>query len=266
MTGMSHPAQVATTGARGILTGLAFLGRGVGIAFRNPKLLLLGAIPAVLTTALMLGGLITLGYWAGDLATWLTPFADNWSEWLRKATRFVAGLAVVLGAIAISVVAFTAITLVVGGPFYEHISETVEDSLGGVPDAEKASFGRMLFLGIRDSILLVAVAILLNLPLLFAGFIPVVGQTVIPVIVACVGGWILALELSAVPFTRRGLTLKQRHRILRQHRGMVLGLGVPAYLLCAIPFVSILAMPIVFISATLLAREALSRRQDMARS
>ncbi|GAA2829521.1 EI24 domain-containing protein [Crossiella cryophila] len=260
MIGMSHPAQVPTPGKPGVLTGLGFLGRAVGIAFRSPKLLLLGAIPAVLTTLLMLGGLITLAYWVGDLATWLTPFADTWSDWLRQATRFVAGLAVVLGAVAVSVVAFTAITLVVGSPFYEHISETVEDGLGGVPDAEKASWGRMLWLGIRDSIVLVAVSILINLPLLFAGFIPVVGQTVIPVLVACVGGWILALEFSAVPFTRRGLTLKQRHHILRRHRGMVLGLGVPAYLLCAIPFVSILAMPIVFIAATLMAREALSRR------
>lgn len=257
---MSHPAQVHTTGARGILTGLGFLGRGVGIAFRNPKLLLLGAIPAILTTLLMLGGLIALATYAGDLATWLTPFADNWTEWLRKATRFIAGLAVVIAALAVSVVAFTAVTLVVGGPFYEHISETVEDNLGGVPEGERVGWARMLVLGLRDSILLVAISILINIPLMFAGFIPLLGQTLIPVLVACVGGWILALELAAVPFTRRGLNLRQRHHALRRHRGMVLGLGVPAYLLCAIPFVSIIAMPIAFIGATVMAREALSRR------
>ncbi|MBP2473020.1 CysZ protein [Crossiella equi] len=257
---MSHPAPaVPTTGARGVLTGLRFLGQGLATALRRPKLLLLGAIPAVLTTALMLGGLVTLAYWAGDLATWVTPFADGWAEWLRKTIRFTAGLAVVVGAVAVSVVAFTAITLVVGGPFYEHISETVEDSLGGVPEGERAGWFRMLVLGLRDSALLIVVAILCNLPLFLAGFIPVVGQTVIPVVVACVGGWILALELVAVPFTRRGLNLGARHRTLRNHRAMVLGLGVPAYLLCAVPFLSIIAMPVAFIGATIMAREALTQ-------
>ncbi|MQA15507.1 MAG: hypothetical protein GEV09_15460 [Pseudonocardiaceae bacterium] len=245
---------------RDVVAGLRLLGRGAGIVLRSRRLLLLGAVPALFTTVLLLGGLVTLVAFLDEIAAILTPFADDWSAGLRTAVRVMAGVAVFVAAGFIGVVTFTALTLLIGGPFYEYLSETVEDGLGGVADAVEVSWPALFLRGLRDSVLLVTVSVLCTGPLLIAGFLPLIGQTVIPVVVACVGGWVLALELVGVPFHRRGLRLGDRHRALRRRPGLTLGVGVPAYLLCAIPFAAIVVMPMAVAGSTLLAREVLGAR------
>src|SRR5688572_26507845 len=98
-------------------------GQGLGILLRSPRLLLIGAVPAVLTTLLLLGVMIALIYWIGDLTAWITPFADDWSEGWRTTIRIAAGVAVFGLALTISQIAFSALTLAIGGPFYELIAE-----------------------------------------------------------------------------------------------------------------------------------------------
>jgi CysZ protein len=119
------------------------------------------------------------------------------------------------------------------------------------------SWGRLLWLGLRDGLLLVLRSILFTIPLVVAGFIPVVGQTVVPVLMALTTAWFLALELAAVSFYRRGMDLEQRRAVLGKRRALAVGFGLPASLLCAIPLVSIIVMPIAFAGGVLLAHEAL---------
>ena len=64
--------------------------------------------------------------------------------------------------------------------------------------------GNTALLGISGLLL----ATLIGIPLFLCGFIPIVGQTVIPVIGALVGGWFLAVELVGVAFARRGLGMR----------------------------------------------------------
>jgi CysZ protein len=233
-------------------------GQGLGILLRSPRLLLIGAVPAVLTTLLLLGGMVALVYWFNDLGAWLTPFADDWSEGWRTTIRIAAGVALIGLAYAVAQIAFTALTLAIGGPFYEHIAEKVEDDLGGVPNAIDLSFAQLLWMGLRDGLVLVLRSLMFTIPLFLAGFIPVVGQTVVPVLIALVTAWFLALELIAVPFYRRGMDLKQRRLVLRKRRALALGLGLPASLLCLIPLVAIIAMPVAFVGGVLVARESLA--------
>lgn len=92
--------------------------------------------------------------------------------------------------------------------------------------------------------------------LLFAlGFIPVVGQTVVPALGFCVTGYFLAQELTAVALQRRGMVLKDRLVMLRGRRMLVLGFGVPLALSFLVPFVAVLLMPGAVAGATLLARD-----------
>lgn len=233
-------------------------GRGLGILLRSPRLLLIGALPAVLTMVLLLGGMVALVYWFNDLGAWLTPFADDWSEGWRTTIRIAAGVALIGLAYAVGQIAFTALTLAIGGPFYEHIAEKVEDDLGGVPGAVDLSFGRLLWLGLRDGLLLVLRSLMFTIPLFFLGFVPVLGQTLVPVLIALVTAWFMALELIAVPFYRRGMDLKQRRLVLKKRRGLALGLGLPASLLCLIPLAAIIVMPVAFVGGVLVARESLA--------
>ncbi|TDV54837.1 EI24 domain-containing protein [Actinophytocola oryzae] len=243
---------------RDFLRGVRLFGRGATIVARSPRLLLIGAVPAVLTALLLLGGMVALVVWVDDLAALVTPFADDWAEGLRTLVRVAAGIVLVGLWLVLSMIGFSALTLAIGGPFYEHIAEKVEDDLGGPPaPVQDLSWARMLWLGIRDGIVLVLRSLLFTVPLLVAGFVPVIGQTVVPVLLALVTAWFLALELVAVSFYRVGMDLGQRRAVLRGRRGLALGLGLPASLLCAIPLAAIVVMPVAFVGGVLVAHEAM---------
>jgi CysZ protein len=242
---------------RDFVMGLRFFGQGLGIMLRSPRLLLLGAVPAVLTALLLLGGMVALVYQLDDLAAFVTPFADDWAEGLRTAVRLAAGVALFAAALVVGLISFSALTIAVGGPFYEHIAEKVADDLGDTEDGVDLSWGRLLWLGLRDGVLLVLRSLVFTLPLVVAGFIPVVGQTVVPVLLALVTAWFLALELVAVSFYRHGMDLRERRKMLARRRALALGLGLPTSLLCAIPFAAIVVLPVAFVGGVLVARETL---------
>lgn len=242
---------------RDFVKGIGLFGRGVGIMLRAPRLLLIGALPAVVTALLLLGGMVALVYWIDDVAAFVTPFADDWSDGVRAAVRVAVGVALVAAALVIGVVTFSALTMAVGGPFYEHIAEKVEDQLGGPPVEVELSWGRLLWLGIRDGVRLVSRSVAFTLPPTVAGFVPVLGQTVVPVVLMLITAWFLTLELVAVPFYRRGMDLTQRREVMARRRTLAVGFGLPAALLCAVPLLAIVVMPIAFAGGVLVAHEAM---------
>jgi CysZ protein len=243
---------------RDFFTGVRLFGRGVSIMLRSPRLLLIGAVPAVLTTVLLFGGMLALVYWIDELAALITPFAEGWALGWRTAVRGAAGVALFAVALVLGLISFTALTLAIGGPFYEHIAEKVEDGLGDAPAEARLSWWRLLWWGLRDGVALILRSLMFTVPLLICGFIPVVGQTVVPVLLTLVTAWFLALELVAVPCYRRGMNLKQRRQLLSTRRTLALGLGTPATLLCAIPFAAILVMPVAVAGGVLVAHETFS--------
>ncbi|WP_328420842.1 EI24 domain-containing protein [Micromonospora sp. NBC_00389] len=242
--------------------GVGLLLRGLGLYVRSPGLMLLGIVPALISGALFVAAIATLAYFVDDIAALVTPFADDWSTTARNLVRVIAGLAILgLGGL-LGVLTFTAVTLVIGDPFYEKISERVEERLGGTPGAVEVSFWPSLRRSIADSLRLVALAALVGIPLFVAGFIPVVGQTVVPVIGAAVGGWFLALELVGAPFYRRGMRLPDRRSVLKADRPMALGFGVAVFVCFLIPLGAVLIMPAAVAGATLLARRSLGQPID----
>ncbi|GAB3797312.1 EI24 domain-containing protein [Micromonospora zhanjiangensis] len=239
------------------LSGIGLLFRGFAVYARQPRLVLLGLVPALITGALFVAAFATLVVFVDDLAALVTPFADGWSAGARGTVRVIAGLAFLgLGGL-IGVLTFVAVTLVVGDPFYEAISERVEDRFGGVPNAVDVPFWRSLRRSAADSIRLVAKSVLIGVPLFVAGFIPVFGQFVVPVIGALVGGWFLALELVGAPFYRRGLRLPDRRRALRAVRPTAVGFGAAVFVVFLIPLGAVLFMPAAVSGAALLARRSL---------
>jgi CysZ protein len=246
---------------RDFIAGARYFGQGFGILIRRPRLLLIGMLPAVLTTAILLGGMIALIANAGHLAALVTPFANGWPDGGRLFARLAAGLALVGVAVLLGLVGFTAVTLVVGGPFYERIAERIEDELGVTEGQLDVPWRKQLVSGVRDGIVLLVRSLVFTVPLFLAGFLPVVGQSVVPVLVALVTAWFMALEVVAVPFYRRGIGLRDRTATLRRRRALAVGLGLPAALLCMIPLLAIVVMPAAFAGGVLVALDALGLAQ-----
>jgi uncharacterized protein involved in cysteine biosynthesis len=155
-------------------------------------------------------------------------------------------------------VLFTAVTLLIGGPFYEGIAVRVEQSQGGAPPEVDASLAVQLARGLRDSLVIGILALVFGVLFFVLGFIPLIGQTVVPVVAACVTGFFLSGELTAIALERRGLRRKDRFALLRKRWLLAVGFGAATVVLFLIPLGAVLAMPGAVAGGTLLARERLA--------
>ena len=243
------------------IQGVRLLGRGFSVYARSPRMLLLGLIPAVLSLLLVVGALILLMVYLGSVGAALTWFANDWPEGGRQIIRLAAEVAIVVVAVFVAVFTYTALTLIIGDPFYEVISKGVDDRAGGAVGGgavqAEVPWYRSLRWNLVDSLRLLVLSVSLSVPLFLLGFVPVVGQTVVPALDAVVGGWLLAVELTGIPFNRRGLRLRDRRRALRAHRALALGFGIPVFVMMLVPFLGVLVVPAAVAGGTLLTRRVL---------
>ncbi|MFI0353861.1 EI24 domain-containing protein [Actinomadura sp. 9N407] len=238
--------------------GVGYLFRGLGWIARHPVQWLFGLIPALIVLLAYGAALGALAWNLDDVAGWLTPFADGWSEWMRKATRVVAGLALFGASLFVAILTFTALTLLVGDPFYESIAVKVEDSQGGAPPDPEVPVLTQIGRAIKDALLLAVVALAFAVVFFVCSFVPVIGQTVVPVVAAFVSGYFLAGELTSVAMDRRGVLRKERFALMKRRRPLMLGFGVATVVMFLIPLGAVLAMPGAVAGGTLLARERLA--------
>jgi len=224
----------------------------------SPRLMLLGAIPALVVGLVFAAGLVVLAINLEALAAWITPFAASWDEPLRVGTRFAAGAAVVVLVVVLSVYAFVAVTLTVGDPFYERIWRAVEVRMGDAPHELDDPLWRSVARGVGSGLRLFALTASTALALFVVSFIPVVGPVSVAVLGAILGGWFLTLELTGFAFDARRLALRDRRRMLGAHRSRTLGFGVATYLLFLVPFGAVVIMPAAVAGATMLSRDVLA--------
>lgn len=240
---------------RDLAAGMRYLGRGQRWAFGHGRWFGFGLLPALVTLVLYAAALTALAYFADDVAAWATPFADDWDELWRDSLRGLFAVLLWLGGLLISVLTFTAVTLVLGEPFYEKLSEQVEESEGGAPAALDRSLWREVWISMCDSLYVLWRMLIFTVPLFLLGFLPVVGQTVVPAIGFAVSGFFLTVELVSVAMQRRGIPVRERLRILRTRRGLALGFGVPLVLAFLVPLVAVVLMPGAVAGAALLVRD-----------
>ena len=236
-------------------SGVAFLGRGLRLWGTSPRLMLLGAVPALLVGAVFVGLLVVVNGFADDWAVVLTPWASDWPGWAATTARVATGLAIAALAVLLAVFTFTAVTLLVGDPFYERIWRHVEQGEGDAPPEVDTGFWRGLGRSLGDSVRLLLATGAVGLLLFVGGFVPVVGQTVVPVTAALTGGWFLAVELTGYAFDARGRTLRQRRRELGLRRARTLGFGTATWLSFFVPLGAVVVMPAAVAGATLLVRD-----------
>ncbi|MER5523486.1 EI24 domain-containing protein [Streptomyces sp. NPDC002677] len=244
---------------RDLGVGFGYLLKGQRWVGRHGKQYGFGLLPGLITLVLYAAALVVLAIWGEDLVAWATPFADDWSSpWLGLFRGFLTAVLFVFG-LLLAVLTFTAVTLLVGQPFYENLSEKVDADVSpdGTAPESGLPFWRELWISARDSLRVLVRAGLWGLLLFALGFLPLVGQTVVPVVGFFVTGFFLTEELAAVALQRRGVDLRARLALLRSRKTLVWGFGTPLGLAFLVPFVAVFLMPGAVAGATLLARDLL---------
>jgi CysZ protein len=239
---------------REFFIGMSLLGRGFAYWRRRPGLMALGLIPAAIVGLLLVSGIVALSIALPGITVAITPFADEWPGLWATVIRATIGTAMVGAAIVLVAVSFTALTLIVGEPFYERIWRSVERDLGEVHLDADYGFWR----SVRDGLLLfvrgVAIAILAAL----LGLIPVAGGVLATIFAVSLTGWLLADELSSRALIARGIDYPDRRRLMRRRRARVLGFGVATQLCFMIPLGAVATMPAAVAGATHLTRSLLA--------
>ena len=229
--------------ARDLLDGIGDLGRGFALWATSPRLMLLGAVPALIVGVVWVALLVWLWTSIDGVAAALTPFAADWSATWRSGVRVLVGLVLVAASLVLALLSYTAVVLTVGDPFYERISGAVERRLGDPPPGREEPLVRGLVRAAGEGLRLLGVSLIVAVLVLLLGLVPVVGAPLAAVAGALLGGWALAVELTGTPFDARGVDLAGRRTVLRRHRARALGFGVATWLLFLVPFGAVLAMP-----------------------
>ena len=240
-------------------SGAAFVPRGLLYFARNPWTWPLGAVPVLLAVVAIVG-LIALS-WLGVavLFAWVTRLAQSLAGHgaaPSTVSAIAVGIAIVAGSLVslLGVLAFAEFVKAIGQPFWQVMCDRLEQKLGiPPPPSAEGGFTRVMK-ATRDTIIVVAIYLAIALPILVFGFVPVVGQTVIPAVEALLAAWLIAVELTQIPLERRGLTVLARHRFLRAHQAETLGFGLASLLLFLIPGANVIAVPGAVIGGTLFIR------------
>ncbi|WP_262370899.1 EI24 domain-containing protein [Streptomyces sp. WAC01526] len=246
---------------RDLVAGMRYLGKGQRWVAQHGRWWGFGLIPALIALVLYVAVLTVLALWSGDIAAWATPFADDWDEPWQGLLRGVFVGLLFAGGLMLSVLTFTAVTLLIGDPFYESLSEKVEESEGNCPPSPDRPLWQEVWIALRDSVHVLLRAAGFGILLFVLGFVPFIGQTVVPAIGFCVSGFFLAVELTSVAMQRRDIPVRERLRLLRGRKALAVGFGTPIVLLFLIPFIAVVLMPGAVAGATLLVRDLVPDEQ-----
>jgi CysZ protein len=216
----------------------------------------LGVVPGLLTWAIFIALFTGMWLWLDDFARWTgdqLSSNDSVSSLIAAAVVF-AGIA---GALLLLVYAFVSIASVVGQPFFEALSHRVDDRCGAVPGGPGWPWWRNAIRGIGEGLRLFLLQAPISIALFFIGLIPVVGTITAWSLGALFGGWFVALEMTSIPFERRGLVLRDRRKALGERRARTLGFGTMAFLMAIVPPLAAVTMPAGVAAGTILARRSL---------
>ena len=200
-----------------------------------------------LVTALIIG--FSAYYFSDNIADFLYSLMPGWNptSWLRNIGKFIVGVII----IAIGLILYKHIVMALSAPFMSPVSEKIEHHFLGdkhLPHRE-TTFSQQLWRGIRINIRNLAKELVLSIPILLLGFIPVLGiiSTALLFIVqayyAGFGNMDYTLE--------RHFGYKESIQFVSKQKGLAIGNGIVFMLLLLIPVIGvILVLPFSVVSAT----------------
>jgi CysZ protein len=236
-------------------TGVGFFWKGFAYWGRRPSLMALGAVPALVVGLVIVAVLVTLGFFLDELAALVTPFADSWGEVYRETLRLAVGAAILVAAMLLVVVTFTAATLAVGDPVYERIWLRAERDLGSFDAPVELPFWAGVRRAAGSGLRLVGFTLIAGVLVFGIGLIPVVGAVLGPACGWLVGGWAVARELLSRPVDARDLDRRAESAVRAANRPLILGFGLMVYIVFLIPFAAVVAMPAAVVGSTMLFRK-----------
>ncbi|MFG6685420.1 EI24 domain-containing protein [Mariniflexile sp. HNIBRBA6329] len=214
------------------------------------------AIPMLISfvTAILIGisayGLSdNIGYYISKLWVW---------EWGKSTFATIGNIIGGLFIILIGLILFKHIIMALSAPFMSPVSEKIEAHLTGnlKHNHRKTNFSEQLWRGIRINIRNLSLELLLTIPILLLGFIPIIGiiSTVL----------LFLVQAYYAGFGNMDYTLERHFKyhesiqFVKRNRGLAIGNGIVFMLFLLIPVIGvILVLPLSVTAASVKTVEAL---------
>ncbi|MDG6881552.1 putative sulfate transport protein CysZ [Phocoenobacter uteri] len=212
------------------------------------KLLPFVLLPLLINVTLIIG---LLWFFIANIDDWLNNLVSFMPSWLDWITVILMPLAI-LGLVVFFYFTFTTLANFIAAPFNGLLAEKVElqltgellletsftDILKDIPRMLKREWQKMMYA-------------LPRVILLFAlGFVPLLGQTIIPILFFIFGCWMLAIQYCDYPFDNHKVSFIQMQKALSQHRVMNFTFGALVSIATLIPVVNLVIMPVAVCGAT----------------
>lgn len=188
-----------------------------------------------LVVALFVG--IAVWSWSDNLGSYLgSVWPWVWGmETFQTVSEILGGIGIVL----LGLILYKYIVLAFSAPFMSPVSEKIEAALTGNPvEKNKSGFFTQLWRGMRINLRNFIMEILLSIPILLLGIVPVIGIIAAPLL--------FLVQAYYAGFGNMDYTLERYYNykksitFIRAHRGIAMGNGTLFILLLFIPVIGVL--------------------------
>lgn len=201
--------------------------------------------PVIINTVLML---VLIWAFFANINGWLNMLLPAWLDWLGFILIPLIFLLLLVG----FYFTFTTLANFVAAPFNALLAEKVELQLTDEP------LGDMSFSAVIKDVPRMLKRewqkMMYSLPRLIAifllGFVPILGQTVVPVIAFVFSAWMIAIQYCDYPFDNHKIAFRRMRNALGQNKVMNYTFGTLVSLFTMIPFVNLVVMPVAVCGAT----------------
>lgn len=233
----SSPAQQISSGFHYFIYGWQLL--------LQRRLLPFVVLPVLINVILMVG-LVWLFF--SHVGSWLDALLPSWLEWLSLILIPLVFLLILV----LFYFTFTALANFIAAPFNALLSEKVEQQLTGqiLNEASFVDMFRDLPRMFKREWQKMWYSIPRLIALFLLGFVPVLGQTIIPLLAFSFGAWLIAIQYCDYPFDNHKIQFQRMRNALVQQRTMNFTFGALISLFTLIPFINLVVMPVAVCGAT----------------
>jgi CysZ protein len=203
---------------------------------------------------------------AGDLYAWATlwmpaPEAASWFAWLwvgpAKAGLAIAGALIFAVIAGVVLLAAFLIANVLASPFLDVLASRIERIETGTVEEDAASgligSGADALRSLREELIRVAFFLAVVGGLALLGFLIPGAHFVTGPAIVVFAIFFLPLDYASYTLDRRRYSFRQKRAWLMRNKPAAVGFGGAAFLICWVPGVNFLAMPLLVAGGTLLA-------------
>lgn len=217
-------------------------------------------IPMVISFVTAISIFVFAYDFSDNTADYLSRLFPGWntSSWLKIVLQIIIGLSIIV----IGLILYKHIIMALSAPFMSPVSEKIETHLVGKTHTHrKTSFAEQLWRGIRINVRNLSLELLLTMPILLLGFIPIIGvlSTVL----------LFLVQAYYAGFGNMDYTLERHFKyaesvqFVKKNRGLAIGNGIVFMLFLLIPVIGvILVLPLSVTAASVKTVEALQLKNN----